>query len=159
MCFGGGLRNFELSVARKDNAVWVQSREAQALLSHLAPSSRLLNNSDADGGRWKDTIKKLEKWTFTGSTVPYVPLAALTKLVVDVSMEGDAKDAKDRLLAVARGEEAGWKLEWAAAAARNRAVAAAGAAPRPPALPPDPGTRSLGNHLPAAPAAAGSLDF
>jgi hypothetical protein len=125
MFFGGCLGNFQLSLAREANVVHAQSREAQALLSRLAPSSRLLSNSAANGGRWKDTIKKLEKLTFTGSNVPYVPLAALTKMVVDVSMEGDAKDAKDRLLAVARGDDAGWKLEWEAAAARARAVAAA----------------------------------
>ena len=154
MFFGEGLKNFELTVVRKDNVVHTQSREAQALLSHLAPSIHALSNTRETNGKWHLTLNGLEKWTFTGNPVPYVPLAALTKFVVDVSMKGDAKDAKDRLLAVALGDEAGWKLEWEAAAARNRAVAAAGAAPRPPGWPPDPGTRSLEIRRPA-----GDSDF
>ena len=125
MVFGGGLVNFELSLAWKDNVVHAQSREAQALLSHLAPSILGLSNTRERSGKWYRTLQGLDKWTYTGSNVPYVPLAALMKMVVDVSMEGDAKDAIDRLLAVARGNDAGWELEQQ----RAREAAAAGARP------------------------------
>ena len=86
MCFGGGLVNFELSVAREGNVVHVQSREAQALLSRLAPFIPALSNTRATNGKWHRTLNALAKWFFTGNDVPYVPLAALTKLVVDVSI-------------------------------------------------------------------------
>ena len=79
MFFGGSLVNFELSLARKDGVVHAQSREAQALLSHVAPSILGLSNSDARNGKWYRTLKVLDKWTYTGSTLPYVPLAAVAR--------------------------------------------------------------------------------
>ena len=157
MSFGGVLGTLTLNLARIGGVVYAQLAEAQRVMAQLAPAVKALSNTAVNGGRWKYTTNKLTKVTPTFSTAEYTPLGPLLRFADSVVMAGDVSMVMDRLRAVARGNDAGWELEQQRA--REAAVAGAGAPPPPPGWPPDPGTPSLGNQLPAAPVAAGKLDF